>query len=339
MTEDLLTALKRIQESATPANEKQSSFRGQFYGPSGTGKSVLAAMVMRSLVDITKQRIIHVDTSEGYVSWRNHPGLQDGITTLPFTSNEDLRAIAAGIKRKVPGWDNVGGIILDEASKMTEQDVMRVYEARLAGLYGDKEKALAQAQTGVEGRDYMIALERFKSMITDIFDNRDIHLILLAHEADKKDRQGNTISVFPDFTPKVRKSAKELLHLSAHITSEISKDMNDLTRAVRVRTAQVHPSSLVDAKCRLNISTTSVNADALPMLIKEWFLAGGVLEKPVDVIHPEISEGISVEGKSASEILEELEATEDAPADAVPVEENVEGNKDAPLGGLLNLFG
>lgn len=309
MNDDFLARLAAINGSVVDASQKESTARCMFYGPSGTGKSTLAAMVMRSIVK-PDRLIVQVDTSEGYVSWRNHPGLSDGIKVIPFTTLEDLRVIAKAIKDKVAPWDKVDGIILDEASKMTEQDVPRVYEARLKGLYGPKEKELAEDQAGQAGRDYMIALERYRKMIYELFDNRNVHIILLAHEKEKVNKQGAVINITPDFTPKIAKATKEYLHLSARLSTSINKDPNDVTRTIYSRIAQVHPSSLVDAKCRMGITETSINADLLPMTIKQWVQDGAIEVTADDKPREEVSDnlkGIETEGKTTSEILDQID--------------------------------
>lgn len=156
----------------------------------------------------------------------------------------------------------------------------------------------------------MIALERYRKMIYEVFDNRDVHIIILAHEKEKLGKQGQVINITPDFTPKIAKATKEYLHLSARLTASITKDPNDVTRTIYVRTAQVHPSSIVDAKCRMNITDTSVNADLLPMMIKEWVNAGAIEHTADDKPREEVADNlkeVSTEGKSTSEIFDEID--------------------------------
>lgn len=270
---DLTNALARIAASASLASGKQKTFRGCLYGPSGSGKSTIAAMIMRTLVNKDEGTILYIDTSEGWVSWGNHPGLSDGITIIPFTTIEDLEAIADGIKQKIAPFDKVKGVILDEGSKMTEQDVIRVLEGRRAGVYGDGKFKTTSIVT--EGVDFQIALERYRKMSYKLYDNRDIHVIVVAHQQDKKDKQGNIISVFPSFSPKIAQAVKEPLHLSAHIVGTVTSDLSNPGMPKYSRIAQVHPSIMVDAKCRMDIRETSVDAETLPQRVKAWLDKGG----------------------------------------------------------------
>lgn len=275
--------LNEILGSIVDVNAKVATFRGLLYGPKGVGKTTLAIQCMKKLIR-PEQFILHIDTSEGYVSLRNIPGLQDQVKTMPFTTYENTRAIADAIKRKVQPFDKIGGIVLDEMSKMAEQDTLRVFEARQSGIYGPKEQEKAEDQATTEGRDHQIALNRFRKMYYDVFDLRDIHVIATAHQMEKKDREGNTLAIAPDFSPKIGSQAGQLVHLVAYLTAKTVKDPANLKVTSYERNAQVHPTLRVDAKTRLDIKTTSVNAADLPAIISKWAEHG--VEVTQDEIRP-----------------------------------------------------
>ena len=280
---DLNTALAQIAQKAKLANETASTFRGELYGPSGVGKSVIAAMIMRNLV--RDGLILDIDTSEGYVSWKNHPGLSDGIVIVPFTTIDDLVILADGIKAKVPPFDNVKCIIFDEGSKMAEQDAIRVNRARQSGTYGDSLQKTANYIA--EGPDYMIALERWREMLFKMMDIRDLNVIVCAHQGEKKDRSGATIGVFPQFSPKINASTKEYMHLVANLVRTVQNNPANPGVPDYVMMAQVHPTIMVDAKCRMSIQTTKVYSNELPELIYNWIHDGGTLEKAKDEAKPD----------------------------------------------------
>lgn len=275
--------LNEILGSIVDVNAKVATFRGLIYGPKGVGKTTLTIQIMKELLaDSPGKFVLHIDTSEGYVSLRNVPGLQDGVKTMPFTTYENLRAIADAIKKKIKPFDQIGGIVLDEMSKMAEQDTLRVFEARKTGAYGAKEQDMADDQVTTEGRDHQIALNRFRKMYYDVFDLRDIHVIATAHQAEKKDKQGNIIAIAPDFSPKIGGQAGQLVHLVAYITAKTVKNPEDLKVTNYERMAQVHPTTRIDAKTRLDIKTTSVNAALLPKIVSKW------AEHGVEIEHTEI---------------------------------------------------
>jgi hypothetical protein len=281
---DLTTALAQIAAKAKMDVEKVESARIELYGPSGGGKTVIAAMILRYLVPPDKI-ILDVDTSEGYVSWKNHPGLSDGIVVIPFTTLEDVKTLAQGIKDKIPPFDNVGGIMLDEASKMAEQDAIRVNRGRQAGEYGDKMRA--SANVIAEGPDYMIALERWREAFFMLNDIRDLNIVVTAHQGEKKDKNGNIIGLFPQFSPKINAATKEYMHLVAHLVGTVRADPTNPGVPVYTRTAQVHPTIMIDAKCRMNFTQTTVNADDLPGLIRDWVAPGPYLAQPLDKAVPD----------------------------------------------------
>lgn len=248
---------------------KVSTFRGVIYGSKGVGKTTLGMQILQRLVPPDKM-ILDIDTSEGYVSLRNVPGLMNRVKVQEFKSYESVRLLASYIRDKVAPFDKVGGVMLDEMSKMAEQDAVRVFEARQRGDYGAKEQATALDQATTEGRDHQIALNRFRKMYYDLFDNRDIHVIATAHMQEKKDKQGVIIGIAPDFSPKIGGQVGQLTHLVGYLTAKNEPNPADLKTARYTRDMQVHPTIRVDAKTRLDIKSTSVKADTLPDIIAKW---------------------------------------------------------------------
>jgi hypothetical protein len=204
---------------------------------------------------------------------------------VPFTTIDDLTALADGIKAKIPPFDNVKGIIFDEGSKMAEQDAIRVNRSRQAGGYGDSLQKTANVV--VDGPDYMIALERWREMLFKMMDIRELNVIVCAHQAEKKDRSGAIIGVYPQFSPKINASTKEYMHLVANLVRTVQNNPANPGVPEYVMMAQVHPTIMVDAKCRMDIQTTKVYSNELPGLIYNWIHSGGNLEKPNDEAKPD----------------------------------------------------
>lgn len=306
MNETFEAAVARLAATMAPVDTKQPRFRGMLYSESGVGKSVLSAQIMQALVP-SNLGIVYIDTAEGWVSLRNHPGLGDRVMYVPFTTIEDVRVVGNAIRNKIGAFAYVGGIILDEGSSMSQIDTDRVFEAR---------RAQAQA-TGKpfdsltpEWPDYHAALARFRQMLAELFAIPDLHVIITAHVADKKDRNGNITKQFPSFSPKIAQKVKEPLHLVGHMTATSRPNPKDPQGTpIYERSVQVHPTVMIDAKIRLPINTVKVDAAALPGIIQDWINSGGEEVSHDSTPLPDPEEN-PLEGLTSEEALEVVDSTE-----------------------------
>lgn len=306
MSESFNDALARLSSSMASVAEKQPRFRGCLWGPSGTGKTVLAAKIMQQII-APKMGILYIDTSEGWVSLRNHEneGLTKNTLHIPFTTIEDIRVIGTAIKNKVGKFAYIGGIILDEASSMAQMDTDRLFEVRKQTTAGTRN---ATDSLVPEWPDYHAALARFRTMNAELFDIEGLHVIMTAHQAEKKGRDGSVINLFPSFSPKIAAKVKEPLHLVGFCTSQYRPEGDNVGY---FREVQVHPTGLVDAKCRLPINTLRVPSEHLPVIIHDWLGAGGVEVQHDDTPIEDPDETKSVEGLTPEEALVKVdEATE-----------------------------
>lgn len=325
MSEDFNQALARLQGLMTTVDQKQPRFRGCLYGPSGSGKTVLAQKIMKAIVPANRG-ILYVDTSEGWVSLKNHEA--EGLTTntqyIPFTTIEDIRIIGSAIKNKIGIYKYISGVILDEGSSMATIDTDRLFEARRMA-HPDKVDSLVP-----EWPDYNAALQRFRQMNAELFDIEGLHVIILAHVADKKDNRGNIINMYPAFSPKIAAKVKEPLHLVGHCTA-VYEPTGEGAVAYH-REVQVHPTNLIDAKCRLDINQLRVMSDSLPSLVKAWLEKGGTEVKHDDIPRPDPQPEKDLKGLTTEEALSVVDeateggltATPDTTADEFSVFEPIE---------------
>lgn len=265
--------LAEMEAELEDVNSKIARFKGLIYGPSGTGKTVFAVGMMKAILkEQKKQRIVYVDTSEGWVSIRNHKGLADNVLFVPFRGYDYLETLLLAIQKGVGKFENVGGIILDEATKMAARDLTLVFKAR-----GKSEAP--------EWPDYFKALERMKQLLTFIYEESpSLNLIMVGHEKDKKNNEGVVIKTFPSFNPQVAEEIKGDLHL---VTRATTKQTGRQGEPVYTREYQVHPTTLVDAKTR--VAGLPVKTDAQTLIAKtvDWLKKGApeqeVNEPAVDV--------------------------------------------------------
>lgn len=256
--------LARITASMQPITQKQPRFRGMIYGESGVGKTTVAVEILQRIVR-PGTGILYIDTSEGWVSLNNRPGLSEGVMYVPFTSIEDIETIVDAIARREGVFAYIGGIVLDEASSMAEIDLDRLHERRQV-----EDPSILTP----EWPDYHAGLKRFRSMMAKLFAIPDLHVMLLAHVNSKKGKQGEILRTFPKFPEKTAAKIKEPLQIVGYMTSGNKPSQGDQPPTYE-RLIQVYPTNKLDAKTRIPINQVRVSAEELPAIIQDWVNAGG----------------------------------------------------------------
>lgn len=303
MSESLNDALARLAGQMKSVTEITPRFRGMLYGRSGSGKTVLAAKILKTICP-PKTGILYIDTSEGFVSLKNHEdeGLTKNVKRVPFTTIEDIRIIGQAIKHKQGMFAYVSGVVLDEGSSMAGIDTDRLYEARKAS--DPRVDSLTP-----EWPDYHAALQRFRVMSAELHDIEGLHVITVAHVSEKKDTRGNIIHMFPSFSPKIAEKVKEPLHLVGYCSAVHTPDAESEVKYHRE--VQVNPTNFIDAKTRLPIPQLRVLQDDLPGLVKAWLDAGGVPVEADDTPREDPDESKDLTGLTKEEALEKVDSTVD----------------------------
>lgn len=258
------------------------SFNGLLYGKSGSAKTHTALEIAETITPEGKS-ILHVDTSANkdvreYVAKR-HP-----YAPLPFTTIEDLRLVTAAMLEGYGPFGSVGCVILDEASQMFDEDLDRVYETRKHLIEtGERRTPKEGIPDTPDWADYRPALQRFRSMLSNLYNIPGMHVILVAHER-LDDKVGLLV---PDFIPAVRKVIVKPLHLMARLTADVVTPLGS-EQAVYARVTQIHPSKQVDAKSRLGVPEVTFGTEHLPPVVKGWLDRGAPeIEAPdVPIVEP-----------------------------------------------------
>ncbi len=255
--------LAAMDQEAPPVK----AITAMIYGPSGAGKTVLAAVIGATLNPPGKFTLF-VDTSRGYVSLGNHEKLRGTFKTVPYTGLDELETLAIMLEKRHHTMANVGTVVFDEISKMVRNDT-------------DMTAARNHRDGTPEWPDYHESLARTRRVLARIMTRDDINFIMLAHEREKKNKAGTVVMTYPDFIPSVVKELKEDIHLVARMTAaakaaEFGKEPEYL------RIIQAMPSVSIDAKSRLPKMTTQMSSQEFVDAISIWLAAGGNLVPELD---------------------------------------------------------
>jgi len=229
------------------------------YGKPGTGKTVLSVGLAKRIVK-KGQKVLYVDTKEGWVSLENHPKLLKDVVRMQYQSFNDLAVIADAISNKQNGMGKVGAVVIDEfstASDMLLDDLFRndvnakndeiPTQALDVKLYKPMQDASRRA------------LELFQNLA-------GVHVILVAHEREVVDHRKVKV-IKPGFSPKNNDSLQKLMHVTAHVSNEI-KGAGKNTAYERL--VQPHPSALVDAKSRIGGLPLMTTPEEFINVVADW---------------------------------------------------------------------
>lgn len=271
---EITAALLAKRESL---NEKHANAKILVYGESGVGKTVETMKIAQAITPKGKT-IEFIDFLEGWVSLLNHEGLTERTSRQQFEGLSQLEYLGKAIIAKVPPFDKVGTVIVDELSAMSKSDLDVVLKSRAA-------KDASKDPSVPTQPDFYSNTERTRRSITTLL-SADVNVLVVAHTREDKLNNGRVMTR-PAFMPAFSELFRQMMHLVTCLSATEFTDPEDGSTDFR-RTFQVHPTQSVSAKTRIGGLPVNVTSDVLIAAIIEWMKGKRPTENiEVEVIHPD----------------------------------------------------
>lgn len=265
--------LAALEESFILADDKRLTFKGLIYGPSGVGKTV-EAMEIAQIVTPPDKQIVFIDTSDGWVSLMNHPGLGRRTRPMAYQGLSQFKVLVDALEEGAGSFGSVGTIVFDEISTTGKRDLSKVIKATGLGEY-----------EAAEFKHYNIATRRMEDILTEIFRLRESHnLIFVSHMKERENKRTGIKVREPSVMPAFGETLKEGLHVVAFMQADIKHSEKDTGTAKYVWTMQVHPSKMTVAKTRIGGLDIVVTPKQFNDRLKTWITRENTTLSDVDTI-------------------------------------------------------
>ena len=260
MTNEYLEELRRAVYN--DIDDVPARLIAMFYGDVDTGKTIFALKLAHAITPPDKT-IYHVDSSQGFMSIRNHPDLLQAVRggrlkIMPYQGQTHLDVLAAAIAAKHEEFGNIGCVVLDEATAMYQKMLRLVAVGRATS--GKPNKNPDQFDT--ELQEYGNAGNRWIDIWQKFTALEGVHFISTGHVRDDKLPKGMQSS--PAFIPYVNGVIRRDMHLLGFFENK------EYEGTGLVRTVQVHGTDKAQAKSRIGGFGIYTTPGDLAQGIIEW---------------------------------------------------------------------
>lgn len=257
--------MAELEASLESMDEIAPNAKLMFFGKSGSGKTVLSMRVAQLITPPDKE-IVYIDFKEGWVSLLNHePALRRRVKRMVYQGYSQLEALVDAIHTREGSFANVGCVISDEHSSMAQDDLEIITRTRAKT---DKDKD-PDTPTWPDMNTGGLRARRNLNELLSL----DMHVILVAHERDDKDKAG-VLVVGPSYLPKTTPKILEPLHFAGRCTAIIKEGGS--RGGTYERSVQCHPSRTVTCKSRIGGLNVFESHESLITKINDWLQSGGV---------------------------------------------------------------
>jgi hypothetical protein len=253
--------LEALRDSIGDLTETDVHLKALLYGNSGVGKTV-EAMKLAQLITPKNKKILFVDTGEGWVSLKNHPGLMDRTKRMIYKGLKQFEPLVDAMKEGLEGFDDYGTIVFDEFSTSSKKYLHVVMDATGLGELDAPE----YKQWGILSRNV-------NGTIFKLLELKETHnLIFLAHERKDEDKATGISLTGPSFMDSVSSTVRENMHIVSRMTATVE---NKSGAPIYKREMQFHPTKMVIAKSRIGGLDIIVSPDRFNQRIVEWIETDG----------------------------------------------------------------